>query len=201
MKPLNRLPSPIYVYGSVARGDVGESSDIDLILTQVLSSYLILQQIGKTDFQILEERIVMATPNHAIKGQIDLTGEITITFPLVDLKPRELEFYSFGGKIAYDELEEDKRVPGVDKSLLLIVPTEDGHQEMSILGIPQQMIQQYNLSQEIIDERKRVLQRRDKVGRTGVFLNEPVDPQLGFEGTLKQIIDRNSLVRNRVRRS
>lgn len=195
---LDPLQTSSIVYGSVARGDTHQGSDIDILIRDVISSYQIEYLIS--DREILSQAIVMATPNHSIKGCIVMEGDITISFPLIPLTSREIDFYSFGGSITLKDIDERRRVPGIDKQLLLVMPKENGHTARSILHIPQVELSQLGFSPQIIEERKRVLKRRDDIGRTGVFLNELVDPELGFEGTLRQLVDRNHLIRKKVRR-
>ncbi|MCY3410176.1 MAG: nucleotidyltransferase domain-containing protein [Candidatus Heimdallarchaeota archaeon] len=195
---LDPLQTPTVVYGSVARGDIHQGSDIDILLQDVISSYQIEYLI--TDSEIISRSIVMATPNHAIKGSIVLESDITISFPLMPFTSREIDFYSFGGSVTLKDIDARKRVPGINKQLLLIMPIENGHTERSILNVPQLELTRLGFSPQIIEERKRVLKRRDDIGRTGVFLNDPVDPELGFEATLRQLMDRNHLIRKKVRR-
>ncbi|MEM4702317.1 MAG: nucleotidyltransferase domain-containing protein, partial [Archaeoglobaceae archaeon] len=51
------------LYGSVARGDVNAKSDIDIFIPQLIPSFRI--ELALEDFNILEKRIVQATPNYA----------------------------------------------------------------------------------------------------------------------------------------
>ena len=55
--------------------------------------------------------------------------------------------------------------------------------------------------ERIIDERIRVLTRRDKVGRTGLLLDYSIPPTLNFEQALHHLSSQNPIVRNKIRRS
>ncbi len=183
------------LYGSVVRGDVHKASDIDFFIEQMPETYLLemaLEGIG-----IKERTIVQATPWHLGKGAITLfTGE-TITFPITESKRREIEFYYFGGAIELDDLIAGKRMPGVDKRLILIRPLEDGHMEEEITSREAEVSKVLNVSIDIVRERIQVLSRRDKIGRTGVYLNRALMHDESFEQVLKEICDKDSNVRRR----
>ncbi|AGK60526.1 putative nucleotidyltransferase [Archaeoglobus sulfaticallidus PM70-1] len=198
MEKFEERAIPSGVYGSVARGDVNVSSDIDIFVNLRLPSYLI--ELLVEDFGILERKIVQATPNYAIKGDIALTDNTKISFPLVGFKDREIEFYRFGGFLNYKQLEKNERVAGVDKRLMLIVPKEYGHLEMPITDIDEiELSKIVGVSLDIIRERKRVLERRRETGRTGVFLNQLVPDHESFESYLEQIASKNPAVRKVLR--
>ena len=57
------------------------------------------------------------------------------------------------------------------------------------------------VGQDIVDERIRVLNRRARVGTTGVYLDRILAPDEGFESVLEDIIAANSLVRRRIKKS
>ncbi|MCK4636747.1 MAG: nucleotidyltransferase domain-containing protein [Methanomicrobia archaeon] len=180
-------------YGSITRGDVNKTSDID-IFVEVESHIL---EILLKDFKILERKIVQATPWQAVKGSILLDDSIEISFPLGEIKKKEEEFYHFGGALAYEEMKEKKRVCGVNKKLLLITPTESGHRESSIIGREGKTARLLNLSIGTVQERIQVLSRRDKVGRTGVYLQRVLAPEESFGKVLKKIVDKDANVRRR----
>ncbi|RUM41062.1 MAG: nucleotidyltransferase [Desulfocapsa sp.] len=185
------------VYGSVARGDVSPSSDVDIFVPYQIPSYRL--EIALEDFEILERRIVQATPNYAIKGEFVLSDNTTVSFPLVKLKEKELDFYRFGGCISYEELLQGKRVPGVDKRLVLIIPTERGHFEVPVSDVqPSYVAKILGICLDIVKERIRVLERRREVGRTGIFLCEVVPSFTSFEAYLMEIAKENPMVRKRL---
>ncbi len=185
------------VYGSVARGDVNEKSDVDVFIPHMIPSYKV--ELALDNFEILERRIVQATPNYAIKGEFVLSDNTTVSFPLVRMREREMDFYRFGGCIDYDGLLKDKRVAGVDKRLVLILPTAKGHREIPLSEIhPSGAAKILGVSIDIVLERIRVLTRRREVGRTGIFICESVPSHESLESALKNIASRNPAVRRRL---
>ncbi len=191
MLQLARAGLPSIVYGSVARGDVNEKSDIDIFVPCNAPSYRIELAVDW-----MERRIVQATPNYAIKGELILEDGVTVSFPLVRMKDRELDFYRFGGCLNLEQLDRGVRVAGVDKRLVLILPREDGHEEIPINEMqPSEVAKALGVCLDIVLERMRVLERRREVGRTGVFLLHPVPPDESFESELMAIARRNPAVR------
>uniref|UniRef100_A0A7C2NS81 Nucleotidyltransferase n=2 Tax=Archaeoglobus fulgidus TaxID=2234 RepID=A0A7C2NS81_ARCFL len=185
------------VYGSVARGDVNEKSDVDIFIPEMIPSYKV--EVALDGFEVLEKRIVQATPNYAIKGELVLSENTTVSFPMVRMREREMDFYRFGGCIDYRGLVENIRVPGVDKRLTLILPTANGHREIPLMEIhPSSVARMLGISIEIIAERIRVLTRRREVGRTGIFLCETIPSSESFEHALKEIASKNPAVRRRL---
>ena len=187
-----------HVYGSVARGDVRKDSDIDIIIPYKVPSFLVELAL---EGLVLRRRIVMATPWHLIKGHIEIDEETTVTFPLVNPNDRELEFYKWGGMLDIWGVKTKERVPGVNKKLILIEPTEKGHMEQEVVGRESEVAKLLGVSIELVEERVKILTRRDSIGRTGIYLNEEVPDWMSFEEALKMIADRDSNVRRKVRES
>lgn len=194
MEVLREL-SPL-VYGSLARGDVHKGSDVDIVIPYVIPSYML--EIYLSSFTVVERRLTQATPWQLIKGQIDLS-DATITFPLVQPTRIEHEFYRFGGFLTLDRLYNNDRISGVDKRLVCIEPTETGHTELSICGREHEIARRLNISIDIVTERVQVLQRRDKVGRTGIFVSQALHPDQTFEAVLRDLTARNTQIRRRAR--
>jgi predicted nucleotidyltransferase len=192
----NGIPST--VHGSVARGDVSPTSDIDIFVPMLVSSFKVEVALRSSNISSISRRIELATPQHAIKAHIDTDVNRTITFPLVNPKRREWEFYKFGGIIGFEELMMDKRVVGVDKRLLLVEPNPKGHYESSIIGKERSVAKSLGVSLDLVEERVRVLRRRDSIGRTGVYLRRELSPEESFEEVLKQISERDPIVRRRL---
>ncbi len=200
MKALSKFGVYSIVHGSIARGDVTDKSDIDVFVPYRIPSYIIelaLESIGLRPYSRL---IVQATPTHAVKAYIilDQTEEMVVSFPLVKLKQREIEFYKFGGQLDLEGLRRNLRVPGVDKRLILIKPTPTGHIEMPIIGRESEVASLLKISIETVMERIKVLTRRDEKGRTGVFVKYELMPDESFEEALNKLMASNPLLRRQV---
>lgn len=185
------------IHGSVARGDVEEGSDIDVLVPYVVSSYRIEFGLTGRGHKLFSRLIAQATPSHSPKAHIYLDAEETasVTFPLLKFKRLEYEFYKFGGMIDLKGLRSGQRTPGVTKRLTLIEPTEKGHVESQVVGRESEVAKIIGVSPDIVKERVRVLTRRDKIGRTGVFLVVPLSEGEQFEEVLKKVIESNPAVR------
>ncbi len=172
--------SPI-VHGSVARGDVNEDSDIDIVILYPVEPYKVESALG---FTKSHGYIVMATPASTPKVYLalDEKEEVMVSFPLGKLKIREREFYTFGGELDLKGLLEGKRVPGVNKELVLIVPTPYGHEEEPIIGKEEYVASLLGISVETVKERVRLLTKRREKGRTGVFF------EFKFWGSVEEAI-------------
>lgn len=199
MSILERIGLKPIVHGSLARGDVKPTSDIDIVIPYQVPSFKIetaLEQAGITPQQRM---LVQATPKHTVKAHIQIDEQTTITFPLMELRKLEREFYKFGGELTLEELRKNKRTLGVDKRLMLITPTEKGHTESPIIGREAEVARKLKISIDIINERIRVLTRRDEVGRTGVYLKRKLGKEESFEEVLKKLIDKDPAIRRRMR--
>ena len=140
----------------------------------------------------------MATPNDTLKMYIYLSELESISFPLSRLDKKSLEFYNFGGKIDYQQLNEEIRVPGIDKRLVLIDPLERGHREISVIGNEHIAAKQVNVSLDTILERKKVLLKRERLGKTGVFLKRSIEIEESTEDVLKELARSKRIVRKKL---
>ena len=173
---------------------------IDIIIPGVARSFMV--ELALDEHGITGRKLVQATPGGLAKAHIYLPGNSMITFPLVGPTARELDFYAFGGQLGPDGLEDvvHNRVPGVDKRLMLIEPTPEGHVETPLSDLPPGSVaRKVGVGQDIVEERIRVLNRRARVGVTGVYLDRLLAQDEGFEAVLEEIAARDSLVRRRVR--
>jgi len=195
MRALERRGIPSITHGSLARGDVTPQSDIDIVIPMVIPTFKVEMVIEELGLPIISKRIVQATPFHVLKAHIELEGNTVVTIPLTPLTSREREFYKFGGEVALRDLEKGRRVPGVDKRLMLIVPSPQGHRERPIIGMEEEAARTVGVSLDIVKERVRVLVRRDTIGRTGVYLKEEIPLDESFENALRRIADRDPAVR------
>ena len=198
METLDNCHLRSIVHGSIARGDVSETSDIDVFLPDPPSSFIIETSLERSGFPVYHRTIVQATPLYALKGYIELE-QSSLSFPLVKLRPVEKDFYRFGGEASLSTLREEKRVAGVDKRLMLIEPTVEGHVESAVVGREEEVANLLAVSLNTVLDRVRALLRRDEVGRTGVFIERELAPDETFEQALKKLADQNPAVRRRVK--
>jgi predicted nucleotidyltransferase len=134
-----------------------------------------------------------------VKANVELEDNTTVTFPLIPPREVELEFYRFGGAVGSKGIREGLRVPGVDKRLMLIEPTPEGHVETPISDLsPGAVAKKVGVSQRIVEERMRVLERRADVGRTGVYLIRPLAPDENVEQVLADLIAEDPALRRRI---
>lgn len=188
-----------YIYGSLARGDVHADSDIDIVFLHRISSFLIEHILFKNGHKNYFREIIMATPGDTIKLYVYLSELESITIPISPFDKKSLEFYSFGGKINQNQLLRKIRVPGIDKRLVLIRPTNDGYEESSIIGNEHNVAKEINVDIDTIIERRNVLLKREKYGRTGVFIKRPINPNESTEDVLKLLAKKNSIIRKKLR--
>lgn len=192
------IPGNSLTYGSVARGDVTPASDVDVVLIDPVPSYAI--ELALSDgFTVAERRLTIASPNSVPKANIELTDGTNVSWPLLPQRDREEGFYSFGGAIDATSAPPRQRVPGVSKRLLLVEPDVEGHRETSVIGAEVEASRALGLSLDVVAERVRVLSRRDRIGRTGVFMSIVLDEGTTFEQELGSISDTTPAVRRQMR--
>ena len=201
MEPLEMAGLNCVTHGSIARGDVSANSDIDVFIPNPSGSFLIESTVERAGLTINQRVLVQATPVYAAKGYIELDPQHIVSFPLMKMRPLERDFYRFGGEATLQTLKAGKRVVGVDKRLMLIEPTEQGHIESSIVGRENAVAKLLNVSVETVLDRVHALLRRDEVGRTGVFIKRELAPDETFEMVLQRLEDENPAVRRRLKLS
>ncbi|MBM5804742.1 MAG: hypothetical protein FJZ49_01515 [Candidatus Verstraetearchaeota archaeon] len=182
-------------HGSLARGDVSPKSDVDIFVPEVLPSYIIEEGVLGEGIQISKRELTQATPAHTVKAIAHINDRIKLTFPLLPLRRREREFYRFGGEAGIAELRGGRRVPGVDKRLMMIVPMAYGHYEFSVVQNSVEAARLIGVSSEIVKERIRVLTRRDEIGRTGIYYKEELGEGDSFEGKFRDRISKDPSLR------
>jgi predicted nucleotidyltransferase len=188
------------VHGSIARGDVNKTSDIDVFIPEVQNSFLVETALEKACVPVNSRLIVQATPSYAMKAHIEVDERTTVSFPLMQMRRVEREFYRFGGEANLNQLKACVRVAGVDKRLMLIEPTTKGHVESSIIGREEFAAKILKVSAETVLDRVHALLKRDAVGRTGVFVKKELASDETFELALKKISDLNPAVRRRMKK-
>jgi len=199
MAALEKVHLHSVVHGSIARGDVRVDSDIDIFIPEVQNSFLVEAALEKAKIKINSRIIVQATPNYAMKAHIELDEKTSVSFPLMEMRRVEREFYSFGGEVTLNEIEDYIRVPGVDKRLMLIEPNETGHIESSVINREEDVAKILKISAETVFDRVNILMKRDKIGRTGVFIKKELTSEETFELALKRLTEANPAVRRRIK--
>ncbi len=187
------------VHGSIARGDVSAKSDVDVFVPDPPSSFLIESALDDVSLTVGRRILVQATPSYAAKGYLELDPQTAVSFPLMKLRNVERDFYRFSGEATLETLEKDRRVIGVDKRLMLIEPTPQGHVESTIVGREETVARLLGVSVETVLDRAHALLRRDRVGRTGVFIKRELGRDETFEMVLDQLADEKPEVRRRLK--
>ncbi len=200
MEALESFHLSSLVHGSIARGDVKEDSDVDVFIPEVQNSFLVETALEKAKIPINTRLVVQATPAYAMKAHIEIDELTIVTFPLMQMRRVEREFYRFGGEVNLNQLKEGIRVAGVDKRLVLIEPTQRGHVESSVVGREESVAKVLGVAAETVLDRVRALLKRDEVGRTGVFVKKELSEDETFEMTLKKLADLNPAVRRRMKK-
>jgi hypothetical protein len=199
MEALGKANLESIVHGSIARGDVNKKSDIDVFIPYPASSFVVESALEQAGILINRRLIVQATPTYAMKAYIELDENTSVSFSLMRMRKVEREFYRFGGETTLKNLREDLRVCGVDKRLVLIEPTSEGHSESAIIGREEQVAKLLGISLETVLNRVHALLRRDKIGRTGVFIEKELSNSETFELALKRLAEQNPAVRRRLK--
>ncbi|RJS76808.1 DNA polymerase subunit beta [Candidatus Bathyarchaeota archaeon] len=198
MEALEAFHLESVVHGSVARGDVNKKSDIDVFIPAQPSSFLVETALERFRIPANRRLVVQATPAYAMKAYIEIDENTSVSFPLMKMRRVEREFYRFGGEATLEDLRNNRRVCGVDKRLMLIEPTEKGHRESTIVGREEEVAKLLGISTETVLDRVHALLRRDKIGRTGVFIERELSDSETFEMVLKNLADQNPAVRRRL---
>lgn len=187
------------VHGSIARGDVKKNSDVDVFIAEIPSSFQVETALERAGVAVTTRMLIQATPNYAMKGYIEVDELTSVSFPLMRMRRVEREFYKFGGQANLHQLKAEIRVAGVDKRLILIEPTVEGHVESNVVGREESTAKRLGISAETVLDRVHALLKRDEVGRTGVFKKKELAPDETFELALKRLADENPAVRRRMR--
>ena len=194
---LERAHLESIVHGSLARGDVNAKSDIDIFVPCNASSFNVEMALEKAGIRASKRQVIQATPTYAMKAYIQVDENSGVSFPLMNMRKVESEFYKFGGEATLEILRNNLRVAGVDKRLMLIVPTGKGHEENTIIGQEEHAAKLLKISVETVLDRVHTLMRRDRIGRTGVFINMELVEDETFEMALKRLADQNPAIRRR----
>lgn len=187
------------VHGSIARGDISLRSDVDVFIPCQISSFALETSLEKAGIPIIERLVVQATPNYTMKACIEIDENTAISFPLMNMRRVEREFYRFGGEATLKDLTSNVRMLGVDKRLVLIEPTPEGHKESSVVGDEEYVAKLLGIAVETVLNRVHTLIRRDNLGRTGMFIKKELSRDETFEMALRRLADQNPAVRRRLK--
>jgi hypothetical protein len=187
-------------HGSIARGDVNPGSDVDVFIPEVQNSFMVETALEKAKIPINSRLIVQATPSYAMKAHIEIDEKTSVSFPLMEMRRVEREFYRFGGEVNLKQVKMNARVAGVDKRLMLIEPTGKGHVESSVIGKEEFTAKTLGIAAETVLDRVHALMKRDAVGRTGVFVKRELMQDETFELALKKLSELNPAVRRRMKK-
>jgi hypothetical protein len=200
MGAVSGLGSEPIVHGSVARGDVDEKSDVDVFIPDLVPSYRVELALQNSGLGVWKREVVMATPWQMPKAHVYPDEKSSVTFPLVKPKRLELEFYHFGGAVGLEDLKKETRVPGVDKRLMLVEPTEDGHVGRQVVGREAETAKLLGVSIDIVRERTQVLTRRVKVGHTGIFVKRALAQDENIEAVFEGLVEQNPAMNVRLKK-
>ena len=71
--------------------------------------------------------------------------------------------------------------------------------ESAVIGQEKQVAKLLGVSPNTVLDRVRALLRRDEIGRTGVFIEQELNPDETFEQAMKKLADKNPAVRRRIK--
>lgn len=198
IRPLHRRHIQALAYGSIARGDVKPTSDIDIIIPNPPAP-TIIEALIETETTIAHREIIQATPNYAAKAYIHTAEDRSYSLPLVPLRSHERDFYSFAGSVDHNQLTQGIRVPGVTKDLTLVTPTPQGHTETPVTSHEGATAKTLGIGVTAVLDRVRTLRRRKKIGRTGVYIQRTLHPHESFGDVYQQLSRRRPPLRRRQR--
>jgi predicted nucleotidyltransferase len=198
MEPLvARGFSPV-VYGSVARGDVHKESDVEVFIPLPTNPALVESIVENKIGGWTRRELVQATPVYVPKAYIYIDEKTTISFPLLKPSPEEESFYKIAGMISRDGLLRGERAPGMNKSLIVIVPIKTGHAEFPAERDPDLAARLIGVPPSAIRNRIRILRRRRAHGKTGVFRTTVLEESESITEAFAALVKDNPFLRRRI---
>jgi predicted nucleotidyltransferase len=82
---------------------------------------------------------------------------------------------------------------------MMIQPTKTGHIEQSVIGLENHVAKILGISTQTVLDRVNTLNKRKKVGRTGVFIKKQISSTQTFEMALQKTANENPAVRRRMK--
>lgn len=204
LKILNTLSkcgySAAILHGSVARGDVTKDSDVDVALLHAYPVSLIKLCLEENGFTVYDISIVQPTPRHTPKVYIyvDPLKEQCVSIPLAKLDSVEIEYYKFSGFISKEDIIMRKRVKGVNKKLMLIIPTDVGYIEIPVKGNEGYVSRVLGVPLEVVKDRVEALTKRLEEGHTGLFIKVSVPMFDEVEHFIEKLCRENNAFRRAV---
>ncbi|MCS7146328.1 MAG: hypothetical protein RMJ28_01580 [Nitrososphaerota archaeon] len=186
-------------YGSVARGDVHPLSDVEVFVPRPVNTVVVEAIVERAHGGWVRREVVQATPGYVPKGYIYLDEYSTVSFPLVEMLRSESIFYDIAGKLDLKGVKGGERVPGMNKEMKVIIPTEYGHAEFPAEKDPEHAAKLLRIDPQALRRRIEVLRRRRLHGKTGVFVKVVLGDSESFSNVLERLIDENPWLRRRVR--
>lgn len=186
-----------FTYGSVARGDVHERSDVEVFIPRPVNAAVVEALIEQHLEGWMRREVVQATPGYVPKGYIYLDEYSTVSFPLLEMLRSEAVFYEIAGRVGLEELKRESRVPGMNKELQVIIPTVFGHSEFPAERDPEHAAKLLRVDPNHLRRRIDVLKRRRLYGKTGVFRKFVLEEGESFSDALNRLIAENPWMRRR----
>lgn len=199
MKPLIEHGLRAIVYGSIARGDVREGSDVDVFIPYPVSSAMLELYLEKAGIKTWKRVLVQATPSYVPKAYIFIDEKTSVSYPLSKMREEEEEFYKLAGQLGWKQLTNDERVPGMNKELILIIPSPEGHLEIPVEHNIEEAAKILEVNPVTLRKRVQVLRRRREVGRTGVYRKVEIPEGKTIEEVFQQLLARDPALRRRLR--
>lgn len=199
LQALDEIEEKPLVVGSVARGDVNSSSDIDIFFKGYVPSWRIALALEKVGVAVQAYRIVQATSQTALRFIAVVEDKVEISVPMSRLRRTEEEFPNYAGAITIHHIINKLRVRGINKQLLFIEPTCYGHDEWSIIGREEESAKLLGISIETILERKSMREKRAREGRTGFLFNIEISGEESPEEFVCSLARKNPILRETIR--
>lgn len=198
LEALASVVSEPVVIGSLARGDVSETSDIDVWLGNYVPTWKVTYALETAGINVKYFKVVQATPETALRALVVVEERVEISVPLSKLRKVEEEFPRFTGAVTLSDIRKGVRVRGVNKQLLFIEPRSYGHDEWSIIGFEEETARLLGVSLEAVLERVSMRLKRAREGKAGFAFYAELPTSEYPEEFVCSVARSNALVRRAV---